>query len=441
MKRRNVGLSAALCASTVCIAGSAFANDCPTDYNHDGTTDGRDLGMLLGAWNASGHMTDVSGDGVTDAVDLALLLGQFGLCTGGQAITSVSPHFVAPGSTFYIEGLNPATVTEVMLDGESIEFFAGKGLSAVVPADAKSGERSLLVMATSGLHRVLGGITVNAKLDGTSTTYVPTFSSEGPGCQGSAELGPGLVNFEGKGGPNRSCSNQGYTGISKITADIDLSGVKNANYTNAAFVMISNPTHPSMQPLGSNYCDRGTPPANPQFNCREIDLLETNGAAITQTTEHLRNTSDTDFVQRWQEAWTEDAVSPCFSPSPAPGGVDISSFDTNAPIRMVATFTEDGAKTNMVVNFSQDGQTIKVYDTQDTPMEGSGDIDSTDLTAQNAVGFWLTASYWQDYSPMGPNNSWWTNSCPWEDVCGSGPDFPGWKLSNLSVVGTGTVGD
>ncbi len=45
----------------------------PADLNGDGTVNGADLGLLLGAWGTAGG--DVDGDGDTDGADLGLLLG------------------------------------------------------------------------------------------------------------------------------------------------------------------------------------------------------------------------------------------------------------------------------------------------------------------------------------------------------------------------------
>ena len=452
----NIGSTAILCASAVCIASPAFANDCPTDLNHDRTTDGRDLAMLLGGWNTTDYVSDINADGMSNAVDLALLLENWGLCLGEQSITSVAPHFVAPGASFVVLGIDPGTVTEVLLDGESIDFNSdAQLLSAEVPASSTEGGRTLVLVTNSGLHRVVNGITVSEELDGNYTTYVPTFSNEGSGCNSQvADLGPGLVNFEGKGGPNRACSNQAYTGITKITADIDLSDAKGRKWNNASFYLISNPDDWSKQPLNSGYCDRGNLEAGINANesgganCREIDFLETNGAAITQSTEHLRNTQDDGFAQRWEESWTAEAVSnSCYSPSPATGGHDIASFDLDQPIQMVATFDtsavdeKTGATppTRMKVTFAQGGNTITVYDSQGDAMgEEGGSISSSDLTTQIAGGFWLLVSWHQDYSPSGPAGSWW-DGCSWDANCGSAP-FPGWKLNNISVVGNGTVG-
>ena len=67
-----------LCASTLCLAGPAMASPSASDLNHDGTTDGRDLAMVLAAWNTADHFSDVNGDGLSNGIDLALVLGYWG---------------------------------------------------------------------------------------------------------------------------------------------------------------------------------------------------------------------------------------------------------------------------------------------------------------------------------------------------------------------------
>ena len=55
--------------------------DCPTDFNQNGSTDGADLGILLGAWGATGQPgIDLNHDGVINGADLGALLGSWGPC-------------------------------------------------------------------------------------------------------------------------------------------------------------------------------------------------------------------------------------------------------------------------------------------------------------------------------------------------------------------------
>jgi hypothetical protein len=55
--------------------------ECLPDLNGDGTVDGADLPVLLGAWGPNpAHPADFNGDGVVSAADLAQLLGSWGSC-------------------------------------------------------------------------------------------------------------------------------------------------------------------------------------------------------------------------------------------------------------------------------------------------------------------------------------------------------------------------
>jgi dTDP-glucose 4,6-dehydratase len=60
----------------LCIARATAP--CPGDFNRDGVVTGADLGVLLGAWGASGG--DLNADGVTNGADLGILLGEWGAC-------------------------------------------------------------------------------------------------------------------------------------------------------------------------------------------------------------------------------------------------------------------------------------------------------------------------------------------------------------------------
>ena len=48
------------------------------DLNGDGTVDGADLGLLLGAWGSASCGADLNGDGTVNGADLGLLLGAWG---------------------------------------------------------------------------------------------------------------------------------------------------------------------------------------------------------------------------------------------------------------------------------------------------------------------------------------------------------------------------
>lgn len=65
---------------TVSIWGT-FAASCAADLDGNGSVDGADLGVLLGAWGpAASGAGDLNGDGAVDGVDLGALLGAWGSC-------------------------------------------------------------------------------------------------------------------------------------------------------------------------------------------------------------------------------------------------------------------------------------------------------------------------------------------------------------------------
>lgn len=53
---------------------------CPADLTGDGSVDGADLGIVLGAWATSNPAADLNDDGIVDGADLGLLLGSWGSC-------------------------------------------------------------------------------------------------------------------------------------------------------------------------------------------------------------------------------------------------------------------------------------------------------------------------------------------------------------------------
>ena len=55
-----------------------FETPCPEDIDGNGTIDGADLGLLLGAWGTPDADADINGDGTVNGADLGLLLGAWG---------------------------------------------------------------------------------------------------------------------------------------------------------------------------------------------------------------------------------------------------------------------------------------------------------------------------------------------------------------------------
>lgn len=53
---------------------------CPADLDGNGTVNGSDLAVLLGAWGGPSAVADLNSDGVVNASDLAVMLGSWGPC-------------------------------------------------------------------------------------------------------------------------------------------------------------------------------------------------------------------------------------------------------------------------------------------------------------------------------------------------------------------------
>ena len=53
---------------------------CPADLNADGFVDGKDLGILLGAWSNDVPIADFNQDGIVDSLDLTVLMAEWGTC-------------------------------------------------------------------------------------------------------------------------------------------------------------------------------------------------------------------------------------------------------------------------------------------------------------------------------------------------------------------------
>lgn len=86
-------LAAALLATVLLLTQKAYGQDCTpitdqqraraayiaglirTDLNGDGETNGKDLGIFLGAWGTDNPVADLNGDGKVDGADLGILLG------------------------------------------------------------------------------------------------------------------------------------------------------------------------------------------------------------------------------------------------------------------------------------------------------------------------------------------------------------------------------
>ena len=225
----------------------------------------------------------------------------------------------------------------------------------------------------------------------------------------------------------RVVSIHGYKNISKITATIDLSSlspsdIQKNNWLNASFYMVNSP----IQPIGSEYCDAGNTGAP---YCNEIDFMETNGNKILQQTIHLNN------QQRFEYSYTNDALNDdCYTPSnmnnnPSEGThslVDV--IDMTTPFDMSIDFNSD--YTNMTITVFQNKKSIVIYDVLSNGGADGTTIDMSSLKSTMEIGWWITPSYWEGYSPKGPHlTPWFTGDCYNDSLCNAG-----WELSNVQVT-------
>ena len=261
----------------------------------------------------------------------------------------------------------------------------------------------------------------------TPTTYNVTFETDWTCDWCNPMVDPVITNNSVTFNPGRVVSTHGYKNISKITATIDLSklapnSIQKNNWLNASFYMVNS----SIQPKGTNYCDAGNT-GSPY--CNEIDFLETNGNRIFQQTIHLNN------QQRFEYSYTDGALDDsCYTPShmsnnPSNGThslVDI--IDVTIPFKMEIDFNTD--YTNMTITVSQNENSVVIYDVLYNGGADGSTIDMSSLKSTMSVGWWITPSYWEGYSPKGPGSSpWFTGDCYSDSVCDAG-----WTLSNVVVV-------
>jgi hypothetical protein len=193
--------------------------------------------------------------------------------------------------------------------------------------------------------------------------FTPNFDLDYQQCGSNPTINGSSVTFSN----NNSCaagrvvSQQGYKNITQVTATIDLSKMSQ-NYVNASFYIISNPVYPNVQPKGPNYCDAGG--NNTQWNCREIDFIETNGNKITQTTLHLGDGGNS-APQRYEYSFAQTADNSCFNYSTmlssptATNGLHsmVGIIDMAQPFQMTTTFTY-GSTPSMVTIYSQLGKRL-----------------------------------------------------------------------------------
>lgn len=224
----------------------------------------------------------------------------------------------------------------------------------------------------------------------------------------------------------RVVSTHGFKNISKITATIDLSGMapngtQNNNWLNASFYMVNSPT----QPKGINYCDAGG--SSPY--CNEIDFMETNGNRILQQTIHLDN------QQRYEYSFTDAAFTDNCYGNLVTTEVGTHSLegiiDITKPFQMVIDFNDN--YTNMTISVLQNGKTEIIYDVLSGLGSDNTSVDMSTLASSMEVGWWITPSYWEGYSPKGPGAfPWFIGDCYGDQLCKN--NNSAWILSNVKVI-------
>jgi hypothetical protein len=261
----------------------------------------------------------------------------------------------------------------------------------------------------------------------TATTYNVTFIPDWTSDWCSPQVTPVITDSSVTFNPGRVVSTHGYKNISKITATIDLSNlapnsIQKNNWLNASLYMVNS----AVQPIGTNYCDAGGTGA-PQ--CNEIDFLETNGNRIFQQTIHLGD------KQRFEYSYSDGALNDvCYTPSNLSSDASLGThslvdiIDVTKPFNLTVVFNSD--YTNMTITASQDTKSVVIYDVLADKGADGTTVDMSLLKSSMEVGWWITPSYWEGYSPKGPYASpWFTGNCYSDQLCKAG-----WKLLNVKVT-------
>ena len=277
----------------------------------------------------------------------------------------------------------------------------------------------------------------------TAGEFRPTFEVDYKECERDPIISGNSVTFGSGNNCNagRVVSTKRYKNITKVQAVIDL-GHLSANFVNAAFYMVANPTFPNRQPKGNDYCDAGG--NKNEWNCREIDFMETNGNKVFQTSLHLGDRGQ-DAPQRYEYSFAATANNACFnyksmmsSPTPTNGLHSLvagQGINMGGRFNLYAIFTYGGTP-SMKTSYYQDGMpSINVYDTTKGPgAEGSQQLDYQDLKkTMNEDGYWLVLSFWQGYSPAGPGSSpWWNSTCKRGNLCNSSGSY--WGITEILIT-------
>lgn len=89
--------------------------------------------------------------------------------------------------------------------------------------------------------------------------------------------------------------------------------------------------------------------------------------------------------------------------------------------------------TNMTITVSQDGDMEVIYDVLSGTGADNSDVDMTLLKSSMEVGWWITPSYWEGYSPKGPGAApWFIGDCYSDQLCKNNDNA--WVISNVKVT-------
>jgi len=142
---RNALTAAIAVVSTLTLAAGSSA--CPPDLDGDGSINGSDLALLLGAWGGAGS-ADLDLDGVVGGGDLAILLGAWGTpCPppggGFHAIQLAGRTLLAAPWFEFVQGFNAGTGVTIAIDTIRMPQLAGQVTDLFVTAPRSASEWDL----------------------------------------------------------------------------------------------------------------------------------------------------------------------------------------------------------------------------------------------------------------------------------------------------------
>ena len=106
----------------------------------------------------------------------------------------------------------------------------------------------------------------------------------------------------------------------------------------------------------------------------------------------------------------------------------VDVLEITKPFDMIIEFNSD--YTNMTISVSQNGKSVVIYDVLNNGGADGTSVDMSSLKSSMSIGWWITPSYWEGYSPKGPGATpWFTGNCYSDQLC-----LAGWKLSNVKVT-------